>query len=65
MCCMPRLIACSFQDGAQLSRVSPTATIDVYTSVTNSKRTELPRVVVLGSGWAAMSFVKALPSDVK
>jgi hypothetical protein len=23
-----------------------------------------PRVVVLGSGWAAASFMKALPSDI-
>ena len=27
--------------------------------------TAKPRVVVLGSGWAAASFMKALPSDVK
>lgn len=24
-----------------------------------------PRVVVLGSGWASMSFIKALPVDIK
>ncbi len=30
----------------------------------NSRGTGKPRVVVLGSGWGAMSFLKSLPRNV-
>jgi NADH:ubiquinone reductase (non-electrogenic) len=39
--------------------------IPVYTSLDPPRKTSKPRVVVLGSGWAAMSFIKALPKDIK
>jgi hypothetical protein len=45
--------------------------IPVYTdipsmaSVHDAVRLDKPRVVVLGSGWAAASFMKALPKQIK
>ncbi|KAG1650550.1 hypothetical protein FOA52_009119, partial [Chlamydomonas sp. UWO 241] len=33
-------------------------------SIPISNKTTRPRVVVLGSGWASMSFIKALPKDI-
>lgn len=38
--------------------------IPVYTNVEKGLTTR-PRVIVLGSGWGAMSFIKALPSNVR
>lgn len=38
--------------------------IPVYTSIVENKRLDRPRVVVLGSGWGAMSFIKALPKSI-
>ncbi|KIZ06131.1 NADH dehydrogenase, partial [Monoraphidium neglectum] len=39
--------------------------ISVYASIDNKPVDTRQRVVVLGSGWAAASFLKALPKDVK
>lgn len=45
--------------------------IPVYTdipsmsSVHDAVRLDKPRVVVLGSGWASASFMKALPKHIK
>jgi hypothetical protein len=38
--------------------------IAVYTNIEQKLPTAKPRVVVLGSGWAAASFVKALPKNI-
>lgn len=37
----------------------------VYYSMDDSTKTQKPRVVVLGSGWGAMSFIKSLPENIK
>ena len=42
-------------------QVSKTA---VYTSIDATPQASKPRVVVLGSGWASMSFIKSLPPNV-
>jgi hypothetical protein len=39
--------------------------IEVYTSIDGKPGVGKPRVVVLGSGWAAASFLKALPKSIK
>ncbi|GBF96542.1 hypothetical protein Rsub_09125 [Raphidocelis subcapitata] len=40
--------------------------IDVYASIDSATlQQRRPRIVVLGSGWAGASFLKALPSNVK
>lgn len=36
--------------------------LDIYTTL--DKPTTRPRVVVLGSGWGAISFIKALPDNI-
>lgn len=36
----------------------------VYTSIDATAKGGKPRLVVLGSGWASMSFIKALPSNI-
>jgi hypothetical protein len=38
--------------------------IEVYTNIQQKPATAKPRVVVLGSGWAAASFIKALPKNI-
>jgi NADH:ubiquinone reductase (non-electrogenic) len=38
----------------------------IYTSLgENTKKVGKPRVVVLGSGWGAMGFIKSLPSNIR
>lgn len=37
----------------------------VYYNMDGSTKSARPRVVVLGSGWGAMSFLKSLPSNIK
>jgi hypothetical protein len=39
--------------------------IPAMSSVHDAEALDKPRVVVLGSGWAAASFMKALPKDIK
>ncbi len=41
----------------------PAEDLPMYTS-SSSRGTGKPRVVVLGSGWGAMSFLKSLPRNV-
>ncbi|GIL56627.1 hypothetical protein Vafri_11967 [Volvox africanus] len=36
----------------------------VYYNMDSSTKTSRPRLVVLGSGWGAMSFIKGLPSNI-
>jgi len=43
--------------------VPPAEDLPLYTSSSN-RGTGKPRVVVLGSGWGAMSFLKSLPRNV-
>eukprot|EP00195_Chlamydomonas_chlamydogama_P008836 CAMPEP_0202898464 /NCGR_PEP_ID=MMETSP1392-20130828/6978_1 /ASSEMBLY_ACC=CAM_ASM_000868 /TAXON_ID=225041 /ORGANISM="Chlamydomonas chlamydogama, Strain SAG 11-48b" /LENGTH=558 /DNA_ID=CAMNT_0049584399 /DNA_START=316 /DNA_END=1992 /DNA_ORIENTATION=- len=45
-------------------RTPQTSVPPVYTTVDKSAKTSKPRVVILGSGWGAMSFIKQLPSNV-
>lgn len=57
--------------GAPLLAWQAVESIPVYTdipsmsSVHDAVRLDKPRVVVLGSGWAAASFMKALPKHIK
>lgn len=44
---------------------SPTDKIPVYLTIGQTPKFDKPRVIILGSGWAAMSFIKALPKDIK
>lgn len=41
------------------------ADIPSMSSVHDAERLDKPRVVVLGSGWASASFMKALPKQIK
>ncbi|MEW5317674.1 MAG: hypothetical protein WDW38_008956 [Sanguina aurantia] len=44
--------------------VPETSTKQVYYSLDASTKTTRPRLVVLGSGWGAMSFIKSLPQTI-
>lgn len=45
-------------------QVVETKQTDVYTTIQATEKASRPRVVILGSGWASMSFIKALPSNI-
>lgn len=38
--------------------------LPIYTSIGDTPKTDKPRVVILGSGWGAVSMLKSLPKDI-